>query len=179
MAFFDHQDPNDHDVLYVGSVKTVIGHTEGTAGLAGILKACMALQHATIPANFLFNRLSPEVAPFYKNLRILNSPQPWPSLPDGVPRRASVNSFGTVDSSSLYFHLNGQIRCGTNLMVRFWRNQRPRDPRKLRASGQSTNSHIARVTTITHSFHLFCCFREVTHRYCYIISVLSQGKQLY
>ena len=63
----------------------------------------MALKYAIIPANLLFNRLSPNVAPFYNNLRILDAPQPWPSLPDGEPRRASVNSFGTFESSSLYF----------------------------------------------------------------------------
>jgi acyl transferase domain-containing protein len=33
--------------LLVGSIKTVIGHTEGTAGLAGLLKACMALKHGS------------------------------------------------------------------------------------------------------------------------------------
>jgi hybrid polyketide synthase / nonribosomal peptide synthetase ACE1 len=98
-AFFVPENPDAIDILYVGSVKTVIGHNEGTAGLAGIFKACMALKYAVMPANPLFNRLSPEVAPFYKNLRILDAPQPWPSLPDGVPRRASVNSFGTCDSS--------------------------------------------------------------------------------
>jgi acyl transferase domain-containing protein len=96
-AFFDHKNTDPNDILYVGSVKTIIGHTEGTAGLAGILKACMALKHATIPTNLHFNHLSPNIAPFYKNLRILNSPQPWPSLPDGVPRRVSVNSFGRFD----------------------------------------------------------------------------------
>ena len=96
-AFFDHKNTDPNDILYVGSVKTIIGHTEGTAGVAGILKACMALKHATIPTNLHFNHLSPNVAPFYKNLRILSSPQPWPSLPDGVPRRVSVNSFGRFD----------------------------------------------------------------------------------
>ena len=93
-AFFagEHHDPDD--VLYVGSVKTVVGHTEGTAGIAGLLKACMALKHSIIPPNLLFNRLSPRVEPFYKHLRILKSPESWPTLPDGTPRRASVNSFG-------------------------------------------------------------------------------------
>ncbi len=103
LAFFEPENLDTNDVLYVGSVKTVIGHTEGTAGLAGILKACMALKYGIIPANLHFNRLSPNVAPFYNNLRILDAPQPWPSLPDGVSRRASVNSFGKFESSSLCF----------------------------------------------------------------------------
>lgn len=78
--------------LYVGSIKTVIGHTEGTAGLAGLLKASLAIQHSTIPPNMLFERLSPKVEPFYNGLEILTESKPWPRV-DQV-RRASVNSFG-------------------------------------------------------------------------------------
>ncbi|KAJ5815771.1 hypothetical protein N7474_007548 [Penicillium riverlandense] len=80
--------------LYVGSIKTVIGHTEGTAGLAAVLKASLALQCGIIPPNLLLNELSPTVRPFYNDLEILKSAQDWPELPSGVPRRASVNSFG-------------------------------------------------------------------------------------
>lgn len=82
------------DVLYVGSVKTVIGHTEGTAGLAAILKSSLALQHSTIPPNMLLSNLNPRIEPFYHNLEVPTKAQPWPQLPDGKPRRASVNSFG-------------------------------------------------------------------------------------
>ncbi|KAI9925937.1 hypothetical protein MW887_005743 [Aspergillus wentii] len=92
-AFFPSNNSDD-DTLLVGSVKTVIGHTEGTAGIAGLMKACLALQHSTIPPNLLFNRLNPALEPFIKHLRIPLSSQPWPTLPDGEPRRASVNSFG-------------------------------------------------------------------------------------
>jgi hybrid polyketide synthase/nonribosomal peptide synthetase ACE1 len=80
--------------LYVGSIKTVFGHTEGTAGLAGLIKTSLALQHGIIPPNYGFNKLSPAVEPFYTNLEILKSAQAWPDLPEGTPRRASVNSFG-------------------------------------------------------------------------------------
>lgn len=80
--------------MYVGSIKTVIGHTEGTAGLAAVLKASLALQHAVIPPNLLLNELSPTVRPFYNDLRILSDAQEWPPLPENTPRRASVNSFG-------------------------------------------------------------------------------------
>lgn len=92
-AFFPSTQP-ESDILLVGSVKTVIGHTEGTAGIAGILKACMALKHALIPPNLLFNKLNPELESFTHNLRVSTALQPWPSVPEGHPRRASVNSFG-------------------------------------------------------------------------------------
>jgi acyl transferase domain-containing protein len=92
-AFFPSARP-DSDILLVGSVKTVIGHTEGTAGIAGLLKACMALKHALIPPNLLFNRLNSELEPYTRHLRVSTALQPWPPVPEGHPRRASVNSFG-------------------------------------------------------------------------------------
>jgi hybrid polyketide synthase/nonribosomal peptide synthetase ACE1 len=81
--------------LYVGSVKTVIGHTEGAAGLAGLLKASGSIQNGVIPPNLLFNRLNPAIEQYYQGLHVPTSPKPWPQLPQGVPRRVSVNSFGT------------------------------------------------------------------------------------
>ena len=78
----------------MGSIKTVIGHTEGTAGLAGLLKASLALKYGVIPPNRLFDKLSPSVEPFYTNLEITTKAKPWPSIEYGSPRRASVNSFG-------------------------------------------------------------------------------------
>lgn len=85
---------DDNDVLYVGSIKTVIGHTEGTAGIAGLLKASLAIQNRTIPPNMHFMRLNPDIEPYYGNLKVPVDAIEWPELPDGTPRRASVNSFG-------------------------------------------------------------------------------------
>lgn len=81
--------------LYVGSVKTVIGHLEGAAGLAGLLKSSASIQKGLIPPNLLFNQLNPAIEPFYKGLQVATQLLPWPELPEGVPRRVSVNSFGT------------------------------------------------------------------------------------
>ncbi|KAI1422434.1 polyketide synthase [Xylaria sp. FL1777] len=94
-AFLGHgQRDSSRPPLYVGSIKTVIGHTEGTAGIAGLMKASLAVQHGIIPPNLLFENLSPRVAPFYDGLRIVTKAQKWPELAPGQPRRASVNSFG-------------------------------------------------------------------------------------
>jgi acyl transferase domain-containing protein len=92
-SFFPNHDEAEGELL-VGSVKTVIGHTEGTAGIAGILKATLAIQHGIIPPNLLFNKVSPAVAPFTKFLRIPTACEPWPQVAEGQPRRASINSFG-------------------------------------------------------------------------------------
>ncbi|KAG6359701.1 hypothetical protein INS49_010753 [Diaporthe citri] len=83
-----------HDKLLVGSVKTIIGHTEGAAGLAGILKVVLAMNNDTIPKNLHHDSLNPSVLPYYGNLRIPTQTLAWPSPPAGHPMRASVNSFG-------------------------------------------------------------------------------------
>ena len=80
--------------LYVGSIKTILGHTEGTAGVAAVLKASLAVQHSTVPPNMLLNNLSDNVVPFTENLEIVQKSKSWPKLALGQPRRASVNSFG-------------------------------------------------------------------------------------
>ncbi|KAJ3578897.1 hypothetical protein NPX13_g1668 [Xylaria arbuscula] len=82
-----------HKELLVGSIKTVLGHTEGSAGLAGILKASLALQHAKIPPNLFFNHLNPNIVPYYNRLEVPIQAKAWPAVQGGV-RRVSVNSFG-------------------------------------------------------------------------------------
>ncbi|KAI0172766.1 lovastatin nonaketide synthase [Hypoxylon sp. FL1284] len=93
-AFGQHIHAEYGDPLYVGSIKTIIGHLEGAAGLAGLLKASASLQKGVIPPNLSFDRLNPKIKPFYKGLKVATSQIPWPGVADGVPRRASVNSFG-------------------------------------------------------------------------------------
>ncbi|RJE23816.1 polyketide synthase [Aspergillus sclerotialis] len=95
-AFFEDaaNSNSNNSPLYVGSIKTVTGHLEGCAGLAGLLKASLALQNAAIPPNMHFNRLNPALTPYHKHLEIPTSLQRWPSVADNGCRRASVNSFG-------------------------------------------------------------------------------------
>jgi hybrid polyketide synthase/nonribosomal peptide synthetase ACE1 len=80
--------------MYVGSVKTAIGHLEGCAGLAGLIKALEAVKRGIIPPNQLFENLNPAVKPYASNLAIPVEAKPWPKLAAGSFRRASVNSFG-------------------------------------------------------------------------------------
>ncbi|PHH91571.1 hypothetical protein CDD83_11165 [Cordyceps sp. RAO-2017] len=57
------RDGDESGPLYCGSIKTVMGHLEGCAGLAGLLKASLAIQHSLIPPNLHFNELSPNARP--------------------------------------------------------------------------------------------------------------------
>lgn len=47
--------------LYLAAVKTNIGHLEGSAGIAGFIKLCMAIQTRTIPPNLHFRKLNPQI----------------------------------------------------------------------------------------------------------------------
>ena len=80
--------------LLVGSAKTGIGHLEGCAGLAGLFKAAEAVGRGTIPPNMLFETPNPDVIPWMSQLRVPSASLPWPTIAEGSPRRASVNSFG-------------------------------------------------------------------------------------
>ncbi|EXK85226.1 hypothetical protein FOQG_10877 [Fusarium oxysporum f. sp. raphani 54005] len=82
------------DKLYVGSIKTVLGHTEGTAGLASLIGTALAIQNKTIPPNMHFDVLNPKIKPFYDNLEVPTKAIAWPETKKGQPRRASINSFG-------------------------------------------------------------------------------------
>ena len=74
----------------VGSVKTNIGHLEAAAGIAGVIKTVLMLQHRQIPPHLHFKQLNPALAGLQAT--IPTRLQAWPG--DRAPRRAAVSSFG-------------------------------------------------------------------------------------
>lgn len=76
--------------LYVGSVKTNIGHLEGAAGVAGVIKASLVVERGVIPPNLWFETLNPAIE-LPPNVSIPTEATRWPN---DEPRRASINSFG-------------------------------------------------------------------------------------
>ncbi len=78
--------------LLIGSVKTNVGHLEAAAGVAGFIKATLAVQRGRIPANLHFDTPNPHI-PFEElRLKVVDEPTNWPST--GRPRRAGLSSFG-------------------------------------------------------------------------------------
>jgi phthiocerol/phenolphthiocerol synthesis type-I polyketide synthase A len=82
----------DNSPLLIGSVKTNLGHLEAAAGIAGFIKATLALQHAHIPQNLHFEAPNPHIPFDDMRMKVVAEPTNWPST--GRPRRAAVSSFG-------------------------------------------------------------------------------------
>ena len=76
----------------LGSVKTNIGHLEAAAGVAGFIKAVLAVQRAEIPRNLHFTRWNPAIDASATRLFVPTDSAPWPAV--AGPRRGAVSSFG-------------------------------------------------------------------------------------
>jgi acyl transferase domain-containing protein/acyl carrier protein len=76
----------------VGSVKTNVGHCNTAAGVAGLIKTVLALEHGEIPPSLHYEQPNPQIdfadSPFFVNAAL----RPWPA--GDSPRRAGVSSFG-------------------------------------------------------------------------------------
>ena len=77
----------------IGSVKTNIGHTEAAAGIAGLIKATLAVRQGEIPPNLHFLSPNPEIDFATLGIRVPVESEPWLEA-CGKPRIAAVNSFG-------------------------------------------------------------------------------------
>jgi acyl transferase domain-containing protein len=84
----------DHGApVYLGAVKTNIGHLEAAAGIAGLIKAALCLSHAEIPPNLHFTRLNSNITFDGTTFEVPTGRTPWPQ-PEGGTRVAAVSSFG-------------------------------------------------------------------------------------
>ncbi|MFD6435383.1 type I polyketide synthase [Streptomyces venezuelae] len=91
ISAYGQERPEDRP-LWVGAVKSNIGHTQIAAGVAGVIKMVMALQNDLLPAILHVDAPSPHVEWDGSGLRLLTEPVKWPR--GERPRRAGVSSFG-------------------------------------------------------------------------------------
>src|SRR5207302_1588071 len=68
---------SEEERLWVGSVKTNIGHVEAAAGIAGLIKVVLALQHQEIPPHLHLSRVNPYIELDALGVRIPTELTPW------------------------------------------------------------------------------------------------------
>jgi acyl transferase domain-containing protein/acyl carrier protein/2-polyprenyl-3-methyl-5-hydroxy-6-metoxy-1,4-benzoquinol methylase len=83
----------------LGSIKTNVGHTQFTAGVAGTIKALLALHHRQVPPSLHFGRANPAIPLADSAFHVPTSLREWPS-PESGPRRAGVSSFGASGTNA-------------------------------------------------------------------------------
>ncbi|MBR8834203.1 MAG: SDR family NAD(P)-dependent oxidoreductase [Stigonema ocellatum SAG 48.90 = DSM 106950] len=86
------EDRESNQPCWISSVKTNIGHLEAAAGIAGLIKVVLSLEHGEIPPHLHLKQLNPYIELEKTTIEIPTQLQPWSSV--GQPRLAGVSAFG-------------------------------------------------------------------------------------
>ncbi len=141
---------NAGEPLLVGSLKTNLGHMEAAAGVGGLIKLVLALQHGEVPAHLHFDTPTSHVPWDEMRLAVPRSTMPWPSLRNAAgeltPRLGAVSSFGFS---------------GTNAHLIVEQAPAPRQP----APGAADEEHVEAARLLPLSASSSEALRAVIERY--------------
>ena len=116
--------PSRDTTLHFGSIKGNVGHTEATAGIAGVIKVLMMMQHGKIPPQASHTKLNPKIPSFEPDrMEIPRSILPWQSS----LHLACINSYGAAGSNSA-------------VMIR----QKPAKRIQSFSGNQTANTHLSK-----------------------------------
>ncbi|MEO1590397.1 MAG: SDR family NAD(P)-dependent oxidoreductase [Cyanobacteria bacterium J06632_22] len=131
-----------HEPVWVGSVKTNFGHLEAAAGVAGLLKVILSLQHQQIPPHLHLETPNPYIPWERLAVRVPQQLTPWPTTAE--PRRAGLSGFG-MSGTNVHLIIESAPELGVEKLLPEESFERPQQVLTLSAQSEAALQALAKV----------------------------------